>query len=200
MPRDYDVNGVYEGEYWIVDLNHMYDCGALPKDRGLPLDVDETMANCVPSSMAAYLKMTTTEVLKYFPKWKPGRGIHTREVLQVFEKIGMPHQRKEYRKTVKSLGEICDDYPSGLAVFGFILSDGKWNYMNHMIAFDKNKFNDLLIYDNNARDPEQYDIYIDGAWLLENKWLKQISTFMYPALGRLYEEMFLKHIIIPDDM
>lgn len=197
MPRDYDINGVYEGEYWTVDLNQMYNYGRVPESRGLPLDIDESMANCVPSSMAAYLKMTTTEVLKYFPKWKPGRGIHTREVLQVFEKISMPHQRKEYKRTITSLGQICDEYSSGLAVFGFIMPNKKWYSMDHMVAFDKNVFNNLLIYDNNAMDPEQYDIYIEGAWLSERDWLKQIGTFMYAAMGQVYDEMFLKHIVIP---
>ncbi|PIN79943.1 hypothetical protein COV13_04465 [Candidatus Woesearchaeota archaeon CG10_big_fil_rev_8_21_14_0_10_32_9] len=197
MPRDYDKNGVYEGEHWIVDLAHMYSYGVIPEGRSLPLDVDETMANCVPSSMAAYLKTTTAETLKYFPNWKQGKGIHTREVLQVFQNLDFPHIKKEYRKTVKTIGEICNEHGSGLAVFGFILPDGKWNNTDHMVVFDKNKFNNLLIYDVNAMDPDQYDIYIEGAWLTEKDWLKQISTFMYAAMGQAYEEMFLKHIIIP---
>lgn len=189
-----------EQEQYMDELSfHLPTCyeeGIVPNGRGIPLDILDTGADCGPSSLAAYLNISTVEAIELLPLWKEKRRHSSKRTLEALASVGKPHRRVNLDIGVKSIGEVSDEFPVGFAEARFLKRDGKEFSIRHIFAYDHNRYGELLIYDNNARIEE-----VQGSWIPERTWLSQIlrwSQNFFHSPGPV-ADYYLRHVLVPSD-
>ena len=168
----------------------------VPEGRGLPDDVLQTLANCGPSSLAAYLNISSRKVIEQAYTWQETGWISIKPMLELLEDFGKIHKSVKVKGEHQLPGEAFGDEPAGLAFIQFTGPTNKKQYSGwgawsqayshtHWIAFDKG-----LVYDINARHVDK----TLGDWIPEKEWIDKIVPLL--MLGKR-KGHYVKNILIP---
>ncbi len=167
----------------------------IPEGRGLPDDVLQTLANCGPSSFAAYMDLSCTEVIKKAHTWREKNYISLTPMQELFEAFGAPHENIKIKDEPLLPSKAFCDIPAGLGFIQFKGPRGKhdgwtgWSQAyshTHWIAYDQG-----LVYDFNIRHEDG----TLGDWIPEKEWQQYIIPMLMPEKGIGY---YVKNIFIPD--
>jgi hypothetical protein len=179
-----------------VHLPTCYADGLVPLGRGVPADLLETGADCGPSSLAAYLNISTAESIKLLPLWRRSRKHSSKRALAALLQVGKPHKRINLPAGTKSLEKIRPIYPAGLCEIRFVRPDGKDFFLRHIVAYDKNISGKSLVYDNNVFFENEVGY---GRWIPEEQWrdlLLNRSNGWSRSKVHL-QDYYLSHVLVP---
>jgi len=166
----------------------------VPTGRGIPDDVLETLANCGPTSAAAYLNKSCMEVIERSYAWQEKGWISIKPMLELLGEFGEPHKSIRTTGEPQLPSEAFGEFPSGLAFIQFTGSGGKYSgwkawaqaYSHtHWVAYDCG-----LVYDFNIRHKDG----TPGDWIPEKDWVRDIVPILIPRNGTGH---YVRNILIP---
>jgi len=174
----------------------------MPEGRGLPKDIRKTGANCGPSALAAYLNLSTREVIHNAKEWTDHGWISIKPMLRLLEFYEKPHQSLKINKPMELPSQAFKEYDicSGLAFIQFKGPKNQEKYSGwkswsqeyfhtHWIAYDEG-----LVYDVNALCQDTNSSEILGSWMPEKFWLHIIVPEITPLHGAGH---YVRNVLIP---
>ncbi len=169
-----------------------------PEGRGRPSDHIITGANCGPSSLAAYLNISTAEVIEHLPIFRKKGWVNPPHVVKALKQMGKEHTHDEYQRSDgKSLSDIVSEFGQGLAFTQYFYSKNEKISHTHWVAFDNHEDVGLVVYDVNVFDNIAYG---KGNWVPLEEWENGVEAFVREnfrkqARYKKFDGYFVKDVI-----
>jgi hypothetical protein len=167
-------------------LCHLYDLFRLiPQGRGLPTDKVDSLANCGPMALAAFLNLNTMDVIPALKTWEKRKYLGMLDAAFALKKHGLNYKNNKVTIRTQSIAEALGGHSNGLVLIRFTRPNGKEGprpLWGHWVAYDRG-----FVYDMNASPV--------GGWMPEKIWKEKIVPLIHP-LGS--QDFYVRNVIIPN--
>ena len=169
---------------------------AVPRNRGVPLDLRATQANCGPSAVAAFLGVSSQHVIdELIPSFRDRPSLWNDQIIDGFKKAGIEVEKISMRMKLHvhtdSLAAAFKNalHPAGIALIMFS-KNGQSVGEGHWVAYDRG-----MVYDHNVTNPNDRS---RGDWIPEKRWKKEIvENRLLPVVLGKPDGFYVSTLITP---